>query len=54
VGRVSTGDIARTGHGRSSLDLADLNSHNEVGSTAVLMNQCASDSSPTYAAINDG
>ena len=51
VGRANSRDIARTGRRRS---LADMDCHNEVGSTAVLVNQCASDSSLTYASINDG
>ena len=38
--------------GRKSL--ADMDCHNEVGSTAVLMNQCAGDSSLTYATIDGG
>lgn len=50
VGRTNSRDIAQTGR-RS---LADMDCHNEVGSTAVLVNQCASDSSLTYASINNG
>ena len=52
VGRANSRDISRTGRRRRSL--ADVDCHNQVGSTAVLVNQCASNSSLVYASINDG
>ena len=44
-------DTAWTGRRRS---LADVDCHNEVRSTAVFMNQCASESPLTCATIDNG
>ena len=49
-GACSRDIICRSGR----RNLADMYCHNEVGSTAVLVNQCAGDCPLTYATVNDG